>query len=113
MYACLLVRLVAVPSVMVTVRLGVTGRAGRLAGWQDGRVGFQGRLSTRLTSREDLGREWFWPLMAGRTSGGHIRAGWRAGWQAGWPGSTFLFQLDPAPGCLEDAFRFGHASVCL
>lgn len=28
---------------------------------------------TRLTSREDLGREWFWPLMAGRTSGGHIR----------------------------------------
>lgn len=46
---------------------------GRLAGWQDSRVGFQGRLLTRLTSREDLGREWFWPLMAGRTSGGHIR----------------------------------------
>lgn len=38
MYACLLVRLVAVPSVMVTVRLGVTGRAGRLAGWLAGRT---------------------------------------------------------------------------
>lgn len=32
-YACLLVRLVAVPLMMVTVRLGITGRAGWLACW--------------------------------------------------------------------------------
>lgn len=34
---------------------------------------FPGGLSRRLTSREDLDNKWFWPLMAGRTSGGHIR----------------------------------------